>query len=117
MPFTTAQMDRWARVTYGARYCGYVARKSSRLHKSERHAIGFADGLHLRVLGCGTGKIRWQTMHVDVFGVSGVGVDLGDAGQAESRVERHRDHVILGNAVKRRRTLGRRGARLGAVLF
>jgi len=42
--------------------------------------IGFADGLHLRVLGCGTGQIRWQAVHVDVFGVLGIGVDLGDAG-------------------------------------
>src|SRR5947209_2753072 len=38
----------------------------SRLHKPEGHAIGFADGLHLRVLCCGTGQIRWQTMYVDI---------------------------------------------------
>src|SRR6202043_1235518 len=60
----------WARMgkrRKGVRRC----LRPSRLHKPERHAIGFADGLHLRVLGCGTGQIRWQAMHVDVFGVLG----------------------------------------------
>src|SRR5437016_7135458 len=45
MPFTTAQMDQWARVTCGASYCGYVARKSGAHRRTPTQAAGVNNRL------------------------------------------------------------------------
>src|SRR5579885_106529 len=88
----------------------------SRLDELQRHPVGFADGLHLRVLGIRSGKIGRQAMDVDVLGIVRVGIDLRRAGQPETIAQADLDHVVLGNAVQRLRALHRIRERFGTMI-